>query len=137
MNLDGGAGDPGTVTTNGPSDRSTDDKDKRRGAWRLGSPPLRGERLASGPPLGTEPQATGLAGRGPPPQWWKPRSETCRRGACNNCQLTATVEEVAKLEAEGLAIERGISVDFTFLLIASTHTGPVTFELRGSQALAQ
>ena len=37
-------------------------------------------------------------------QWWKPRPKNCRRGACNNCQLTVAEEEVAELKAKGIEL---------------------------------
>jgi hypothetical protein len=79
MNPDGGAGVPGTVTTNdkaqhtstpqtGPIERLSDDRDNGTGlhgdlGTRRDPGACRGERAASGSPVGTEPQATGIAGR--------------------------------------------------------------------------
>ena len=37
-------------------------------------------------------------------QWWSPRPKNCRRGACNNCQLTVAREEVAELKAKGIKL---------------------------------
>ena len=36
--------------------------------------------------------------------WWSPRPKNCRRGACNNCQLTVAEEEVAELKAKGVKL---------------------------------